>query len=94
MSEATNTSWRDTFTKWPTGISKRGVVVSTLNESTPFKSFFVKDNMLLLERTNPDPLGGRFILMEFSAIHMLKITDPLTEAAITAAGYVGQLAKA
>ena len=94
MPEAINTNWRDAFTKWPTGISKRGIVISTLNEATPFKSFFVKDNMLLLERTNPDPLGGRFVMLEFSAIHMLKITDPLTEAAITGAGYVGQLSKA
>jgi hypothetical protein len=94
MSDVANTGWRDTFVKWPTGIAKRGVVLSTLNEVTPFKSFFIKDNMLLLERTNPDPLGGRFVLMEFSVIHMLKITDPLTEAAILSGGFVGQLAKA
>jgi hypothetical protein len=94
MAEAMNTNWRDTFMNWPAGLSRRGVIVSTLNEPTPFKGFFVKNNMLLLERANPDPIGTRFILMEFSAIHMLKITDPLTEAAILAAGYVGQVSKA
>lgn len=93
MSATSETNWREVFEKWPAGISKRGVLVSTLNEATPFKSFFIKGSMLLLERANPDPLGGRFILMEFGGIHMLKITDPLTEAAITGAGYVGQLAK-
>jgi hypothetical protein len=93
MAEMMNTNWREMFTKWPAGILRRGVIVSTLNEPIPFKSFFVKDSMLLLERANPDPIGTRFIVMEFSAIHMLKITDPLTEAAILGAGYVGQLAK-
>ena len=94
MAETTNTNWRDTFTNWPAGIPKRGVLISTLNEQIPFKSIFVKNNMLLLERANPDPIGTRFVLMEFSAIHLLKITDPLTEAAIVASGYVGQSAKA
>jgi hypothetical protein len=93
MSDMKNNGWRDTFANWPKEISKRGVVISTLNEATPFKSFFVKGEMLLLERTNPDPLGGRFILMEFSSIHMLKFTDPLTEAAILSGGFVGQMAK-
>ena len=94
MSGTTSTNWRAAFENWPTGISKRGVVVSTLNEPTPFKSFMTKGDMLLLERTNPDPLGGRFIMIGFDAIHMLKITDPLTEAALTKAGFVGQLSKA
>ncbi len=93
MSEASETNWREVFEKWPTGISKRGVVMSTLNEATPFKSFLIKNDMLLLERTNPDPLGARFVLMGFSAIHMVKITDPLTEATLTSAGYIGSLAK-
>ncbi len=93
MSATTNTNWRVVFEKWPTGLAKRGVIITTLNEATPFKSFMLKDDLLLLERTNPDPLGARFVLLGFDAIHMLKITDPLTEAALLAAGYAGQLAK-
>jgi hypothetical protein len=60
---------------------------------TPFKSFLLKGDMLLLERTNPDPLGSRFILTDFTTIHMVKITEPLTEAALSAAGYIGHLSK-
>lgn len=86
-------NWRQVFENWPAAIPKRGVLVSTLNEAMPFKSFMLKDDVLLLERTNPDPLGARFIMMNFSAIHMVKITEPLTEAIFTKAGFVGHLAK-
>jgi hypothetical protein len=87
------TNWKDVFAKWPASLPRRGVLVSTLNEVTPFKSFLLRDDILLLERTNPDPLGGRYILMGFDAIHMVKLIDPLTEATLTSAGFTGQLAK-
>jgi hypothetical protein len=86
--------WREMFTKWPAELPKRGLVVTTLNETIPFKSFFLKGETLLLERTNPDPVGTRFIVLAFDAIHLLKITEPLRESVLNAAGYVGQLAKA
>jgi hypothetical protein len=86
--------WKELFTKWPAGIPKRGVLVSTLNETTPFKSFMLKGETLLLERTNPDPLGARFIMMGFDAIHMVKLTEPLREEVFTAAGFTGHFAKA
>lgn len=85
--------WREMFLKWPASIPKRGVVMSTLNEVTPFKGFMVKGEMLLLERTNPDPLGARFILMGYDAIHMVKLTEPLRDDVFTSAGFVGQFAK-
>ena len=85
--------WREMFEKWPTSIPKRGVLVSTLNETTPFKSFLLKGDLLLLERTNPDPLGARFLLMGFDAIHAVKIPEPIAESVFAAAGFVGHLAK-
>jgi hypothetical protein len=86
-------AWRDFFLTWPAAIPKRGVLISTLNEATPFKSFFTKGDSLLLERTTPDPLGGRFVVLGYEAIHMIKLTDPLKEDVLKAAGFVGQLAK-
>ena len=86
-------SWRDVFTNWPATIPRRGVVVSTLNEAVPFKSFMTKGDTLLLERSNPDSLGTRFILVAYDAIHMLKLIDPLKESVLTGAGFMGQLAK-
>src|SRR5262245_56864481 len=90
---SSQTNWKDVFAKWPASLPRRGVLVSTLNEVTPFKSFLLKDDTLLLERTNPDPLGARYILMGFDAIHVLKLIDPLTESALSAAGFAGQLSK-
>jgi len=85
-------TWKATFSNWPAGIPKRGVLVNSLNEANPFKSFMLRDDMLLLERTNPDPLGARYILMGFDTIHSVKFIDPLKESVFTAAGFVGKLA--
>jgi hypothetical protein len=93
MAEGSAAMWQDFLTKWPASIAKRGVLISTLNEASPFKSFFVKGEALLLERTNPDPLGSRFVLMGFDAIHMVKLIDPLKEDVLKGAGFVGHLAK-
>lgn len=88
-----NKTWRDVFYEWPAGIARRGIVISTLNEPMPFKGFMVKQDTVLLERTNPDSLGARFILMPFEAINCLKFVDPLKETTFTAAGFTGKLAK-
>lgn len=93
MALTSNEIWREVFTNWPTALPRRGLVVSTLNESIPFKSFLLKGDSLLLERTNPDAAGARFIVLTFDGIHMLKITEPLKESVLNSAGYVGQLAK-
>jgi hypothetical protein len=85
--------WRGVFTNWPEAIPRRGLIVSTLNEPIPFKSFLLKGETVLLERAIPDPMGTRFIVLAFDAIHMLKLTDPLKESVLNEAGYVGQLAK-
>jgi hypothetical protein len=85
--------WRDLFLNWPASLPRRGVVVSMLNEAIPFKSFMTREDTLLLERTNPDPLGTRFIILAYDAIHLLKLTDPVKESVLTAAGYKGELSK-
>jgi hypothetical protein len=93
MTASANETWKDVFTNWPASLPKRGIVVTILNETIPFKSFLLKGETLMLERTNPDALGARFIVFGFDAIHMLKLTDPIKESALNAAGYAGQLAK-
>jgi hypothetical protein len=91
MAKQTSEVWRDLFLNWPASLPRRGVVVSLLNEVMPFKSFMTKEDSLLLERTNPDPLGTRFIILAYDAIHLVKLTDPLKESVFTAAGYKGKL---
>ncbi|HEX3598935.1 MAG TPA: hypothetical protein VHU84_02260 [Lacipirellulaceae bacterium] len=93
MANEASTNWQEFFQKWPAGLPKRGQLVSTLNETLPFKSFMIRGNMLLLERMNPDAGGARFIMLGFDAIHMLKITDPLKEDVFAKAGFEGHFAK-
>ena len=90
---ASDNSWRETFYEWPAAIPRRGIVVNNLNESMPFKGFLVKGDTVMLERTNPDSLGARFILMPFDTISCLKFIDPLKESVFAAAGFTGKLAK-
>jgi len=85
-------TWKAVFANWPAGIPKRGVMVNNLNEANPFKSFMLKDDLLLLERTNPDPLGSRYILMSYDTISAVKFIDPIKESVFTAAGFIGKLA--
>ncbi|HEX4415912.1 MAG TPA: hypothetical protein VH107_19935 [Lacipirellulaceae bacterium] len=85
--------WQELFLKWPTGIPKRGLVMSILNEAIPFKSFMLKGEMLLLERTNPDPMGSRYVLLDYGAIHLVKLIDPVKEEIFTSAGFTGHFAK-
>lgn len=86
-------NWKHVFTNWPTGLPRAGILTNTLNEPMPFKSFFLKDEVLLLERSNPDALGARFILMGFDTIHSVKFTAPLKESVLAEAEFVGKLAK-
>ncbi len=85
--------WKTTFDNWPGGIPRRGVLIDSLNEATPFKGFMIKGDALLLERTNPDPLGARYILIGFDAIQSLKFIDPIKESLFTTAGFVGKLSQ-
>ena len=78
-----NPNWRELFLNWPATLPRRAVVVSTLNEATPFKSFLTRGEMLMLERTNPDAMGARFILLTYDAIHMVKFSDPFKETVLT-----------
>jgi hypothetical protein len=93
MADERQPSWKEFFSKWPEKLPKRGLLVSTLNEATPFKSFLLRSDMLLLERTNPDPAGARYILMQYDAIHMVKLIDPLREEVFVSAGFAGHFAK-
>ena len=81
------------FTTWPAGVPRRGILINSLAEQMPFKGFMLKGEMLLLERTNADALGGRFILLNFAGIDSVKFIDPVREADMAAAGFVGKFAK-
>jgi hypothetical protein len=86
-------AWKSFFNNWPSGIQHRGVLVTSLNEAIPFKGFMLKDDVLLLDRSNPDSMGARFILIDFASINSVRLIDPLNEAVFAGAGFTGKLAK-
>jgi hypothetical protein len=86
-------TWKHVFMNWPAGIQRRGVLVTTLNEALPFKSFLIKDDLLLLERTNPDPLGARYIMLPYDVVNSVRLVDPLKESVFTGAGFLGKLSQ-
>jgi hypothetical protein len=87
-----NPIWKNFFNNWPAGIQRRGIIVTVLNETVPFKGFMVKEDVLLLDRTNPDSMGGRFVMVGFDAINCVKFIDPLKGSVFNAAGFLGKFA--
>lgn len=89
MAEANQ--WQQAFSRWPESIPRRGIITTILNENIPFKAFMIAGPMLLLERSNPDSLGARFIMLEYTAINALKYIDPLKAINFEEMGFKGKL---
>jgi hypothetical protein len=83
--------WRRLFEQWPVGLPQRGLVVNRLDEQIPFKSYMLRGEIVLLERTNPDTLGARFLLVPFTEVSLVKLIDPLKQELLEAAGFRGKL---
>jgi hypothetical protein len=69
--------WRGCFRAWPSNVPQRGVLVTTFDEQIPFASFMVTDELLFIERRNPDTLGTRSVIMPYGNIAAVKIVDPI-----------------
>ncbi|QDT69204.1 hypothetical protein MalM25_21360 [Planctomycetes bacterium MalM25] len=51
----------------------------------------LRGEFALLERTSPDSMGGRFLLVPFAEMATLKFTDPLKQPVFDSAGFQGKL---
>ena len=80
-------NWKSFFIDWPESFPRSGVLLTTLNETIPFRNFWLKGDLLLFERTVPDALGGRFMLLGFEIVNSVKFTNPLTDDCINQAGF-------
>ena len=67
--------WRTLFANWPDFLPRQGLLVTAF-DAIPFLDFMVSDGILLIERDRPDSQGGRKIMISFSAINALKLSDP------------------
>jgi len=83
-------NWDIFFNSWPASLQRRGVLQTVLNETVPFREFWLKEGMLLIERLTPDALGARFVLLGFDAVSAVKFTNPLSAAEIAAAGFLAE----
>ena len=79
--------WDSFFNNWPKSLARQGVLQSVLDEAMPFKNYWIKDGMLLIERVTPDAMGVRFVLLSFEAINLVKFTAPLSADDISEAGF-------
>ena len=84
--------WTKLLQTWPKEMSRRGILVTTWNEQVPFKGFMLSDGMFVLERTMPDSLGSRFVLLAFDAIAAIKLIDALNDEAFQGMGFAGKFA--
>lgn len=82
-------TWRTCFAQWPEGLNRKGVVVTRFAEQIPFVDFLVSETMLLLERSTPDTIGARKIIMPFEQIAALKIVDVVKNKAFEPLGFRG-----
>ena len=90
---AASQTWESFFSNWPNALPRKGVVQTILNETIPFRGFWIKDGMLLVERVTPDAMGARFVLISFDGINVVKFIDPLAPAVIAEAGFQEKAAK-
>ena len=79
--------WRSIFENWPEAIPKQGIVVTTYQESIPFKNFLLSSGVVLLERDKPDSLGARKVMLSYEAICAIKMTDTMELARYQVMGF-------
>lgn len=86
-------AFRKIFQTWPEKLPRRGILVDSFNEATPFKGFLLSAEFVALERTNPDALGARIILMPYDNIANLKFVDPLRSEDLKPFGCEGKFSQ-
>ena len=83
------TVWKQYFENWPKSIPRKGVLVTTGNEQTPFQEFMTKGDVVLVQRRAPDTMGAREVIVPFSEIVALKMTEVIRPSAYQEAGFKG-----
>jgi hypothetical protein len=68
-------AWQNFFENWPGTLPQHGIVITSFQETIPFVRFMITDGIIALERDRPDSIGGRKVVVAFSAISAVKMTD-------------------
>lgn len=79
--------WAEFFARWPSGVPQRGILVTQFGEQIPFSAFLYRPGILFVERTTPDQLGGRALLIPFEQIAAVKFLDVVKTKALEPCGF-------
>ena len=81
--------WRKLFHNWPDKLPRKGVLVTSNAEQTPFQEFLVHEEFLLVQRRAPDTVGARELIVPYGEIIALKMTEVIKPSSYKAAGFAG-----
>lgn len=79
--------WRGLFEHWPASLPRRGMLVTTFQETIPFTDFLLAQDAVLVERDRPDSHDARKIVIAFEFVAALKFTDPGSLTQFQALGF-------
>ncbi len=79
--------WRSILENWPDSIPKKGIVVTSFQETVPFKNFLLSNGIVLFERDSPDSLGSRKVMLSYEGICAIKLTDAMELARYQVMGF-------
>ena len=85
--------WKTWFREWPEKLPRQGILVTLQGDQIPFSGFLTGETMLLLQRTNPDSVGTRQVLLPYQRIDSLKISDVVEAKVYEKSGFLGSLSK-
>ena len=82
-------AWREYFENWPRELRRRGVIITSFNEQIQFVEFYTSPNILVIQRSAPDTVGARMVMVPFGGILGLKIADVLRSEDLNSLGFAG-----
>lgn len=85
--------WSAFFQNWPEQWNRQGVLLTSFGEQIPFEGFMVSKDLLLLQRTTPDSIGTRQLIIDYPCIAALKINHVVDPSVMTEKGFSGVLPK-
>jgi hypothetical protein len=78
--------WRKFFSDWPKELPRKGVLVASFDQ-VPFQDFFTSENFVLVQRRAPDTVGARDVIVPYSQILAIKITEVIKPKIYREAGF-------
>ncbi|MDZ4683564.1 MAG: hypothetical protein SH850_00655 [Planctomycetaceae bacterium] len=80
-------AWRTLFENWPEAIPRQGILVTSYNDTIPFRDFLISGSIVLVERETPDSQGARKVMIAYDNIAAVKITSPMDLARFQVMGF-------